>query len=92
MLNGHVISRWPSCTAAGNPHCPNDPPTFPETMGEWHRYGQGNQCDNGLDDDHDGAIDDGCVNAGQSPFPPPESTCLASRPDLPHVNFYLGRH
>ncbi|MEP7358341.1 MAG: Ig-like domain-containing protein, partial [Anaerolineales bacterium] len=86
VLNGHVISRWPNCTSAGASDCPNDPPVFSETGGEWHRFGQGSQCSNGLDDDHDGAIDDGCVNAGSSPFPPPESTCLEATDITCHIS------
>ncbi len=58
VLDGQVRGRWPDCTKDDPEDCPRDPPTFPETRGEWHLFGRGNQCTNDQDDDGDGAVDD----------------------------------
>ena len=75
VLNGHIIDRWPNCRPTNPDDCPNDPSTYPPTNGEWHLWGKGNQCNNGMDDDGDGAVDDGCVNPADA-IGPAESTCI----------------
>ncbi len=85
VLSGRVYGRWPDCGTghapdSANPACPNDPPylanptTWPETMGEWHQWGRGDQCKNGLDDNGDGNIDEGC-SGNLAPGPLTETTC-----------------
>ena len=62
VLSGKVYGRWPVCTVPSvtDASCPNDPPflahpgTWPETMGEWHQWGRGDQCNNAYDDNGDG--------------------------------------
>lgn len=74
VLAGQVVGRWPGCAPDNPDDCPRDPPVMPETRGEWHLFGSGNPCTNGLDDDDDGAIDDGCVNPGDA-IGAPEPSC-----------------
>ena len=72
VLSGKVFGRWPTCAAPSrsNASCPNDPPfidhgpSWPETMGEWHQWGRGDQCANDYDDNGDGFINNGCGTAG----------------------------
>jgi hypothetical protein len=85
VLSGHVFGRWPDCGTGVQPDpsklaCPNDPPflahpsTWPETMGEWHQWGRGDQCTNKLDDNGDGNKDEGCT-AGTGGLGSAESSC-----------------
>jgi hypothetical protein len=74
VLAGQVVGRWPTCAPLDPDDCPRDPPGLPETRGEWHLFGRGNPCVNGIDDDGDGAIDDGCVNPADA-IGLPEETC-----------------
>lgn len=84
ILDGQVIGRWPNCSPDSPSDCPNDPPLFVETRGEWHLYGRGDQCSNEIDDDDDGAIDD-CDSA---PLGDPESRCYADQDDSCHPSIF----
>jgi hypothetical protein len=71
VLSGKVFGRWPTCATPSDTDtsCPNDPPylanhAWPETMGEWHQWGRGDQCANDYDDNGDGFINNGCGGAG----------------------------
>jgi hypothetical protein len=90
VLSGTVIDRWPNCEPSLSNDCPFDPPTFPETMGEWHLFGRGNACGNGLDDDGDTFVDDGCgaigaVGASEFCDQNTDVTCHPSRLDIATV-------
>lgn len=84
ILDGHVIGRWPNCSPEDPSDCPNDPPPYVETRGEWHLYGRGDQCSNGIDDDDDGAVDD----CDSSPVGSPESRCYADQDDTCHPSTF----
>lgn len=66
VLSGTIVARWPNCAPDVAFDCPNDPPTYTETLGEWHLYGYsaGTNCGDTIDNDGDGLIDEGCYAGG----------------------------
>ena len=91
VLSGKVYGRWPYCGGQGfaydttNQACPNDPPylannAWPETQGEWHQWGRGDQCGDksasSLDQTGQGVRHYGCDSpADLGPGYTPYSTC-----------------
>lgn len=77
ILSGTVVGRWPNCDPDGTVDCPRDPPTYTETLGEWHLFGFGTDenCANGFDDDSDGVPDDGCDGGPPQEGPTVDWSC-----------------
>lgn len=80
ILSGTVVGRWPNCEPDGAEDCPRDPPTYTETLGEWHLFGFGTDeaCADGDDDDSDGVPDDGCDGGPPQVGPTVDWSCNRS--------------
>jgi hypothetical protein len=115
VLNGNVFGRWPYCGGQGNaydatnPNCPNDPPylanhSWPETQGEWHQWGRGDQCGDpspdSLDQTGQGIRHNGCDGNPPVPGttgystcnPQTDFTCNPSRFTMSQVQALLDPH
>jgi hypothetical protein len=91
VLNGTLLekNRWPNCEPDYPEDCPRDPPNFPETKGEWHLFGRGDQCSNGQNDDdfEDNAVDDCFAVSADYPYNP-EDACDPDTEVLCHPSHF----